>query len=247
MHQLVAVLVPIYKPVMDEREQISFNQCLRVLGHYPIIFIKPNSLQLPDYLLTHPTIQCKSFPDHYFKNIAGYNQLMVSIDFYSSFQEFDYILIHQLDAFVFSDQLQNWCKRGFDYIGAPYIDPDRWEAGKKNPGNYAGLRRIFMNGGFSLRNVQATIRFLNLFYFFHKPWIGNEDGLFSLHFIQLRPFSFMLRLPTWRQAVQFSMEQHPRLTYALTEQTLPFGCHAWERYDPAFWQPFMDVEIAKNQ
>ena len=33
------------------------------------------------------------------------------------------MLIHQLDAFVFEDKLMDWVKRGFDYIGAPWLPP----------------------------------------------------------------------------------------------------------------------------
>jgi hypothetical protein len=49
-----------------------------------------------------------------------------------------------------------------------------------------------MNGGFSLRRVKAMIRFLKILKFFKKEWISNEDGLFSLHFIQLRPYRPLL-------------------------------------------------------
>jgi len=44
---------------------------------------------------------------------------MMSPAFYDAFKAFDYILIYQLDAFVFRDELEYFCSLGYDYIGAP--------------------------------------------------------------------------------------------------------------------------------
>jgi hypothetical protein len=235
----VAVVIPIYKAEMNEFEQISFNQCLKILGNYPIIIVKPTSLSLPEIAQKHLNIQFKDFSDHYFKDIAGYNQLLISTDFYQSFLPFEYILIHQLDVFVFADNLKEWCNKGYDYIGSPYIDPERWTVGGKNPGNYFKKRRIVLNGGFSLRKVKSCIRFLKIFALFGQKWMGNEDGLFSTHFVRLLPFRPFLRLPNWQEALDFGMEQHPQLCYELNHKKLPFGCHAWEKYDYEFWKAFM--------
>ena len=40
-------------------------------------------------------------------------------------------------------------------------------------------------------------------------------------------------------ALRFGFESVPRYCYELTSRKLPFGCHAWERYDPEFWHPFL--------
>lgn len=40
-------------------------------------------------------------------------------------------------------------------------------------------------------------------------------------------------------AVQFAFECVPRHCFTLTNGKLPFGCHAWERYDASFWQPYL--------
>ena len=31
------------------------------------------------------------------------------------------MLIYQLDAYVFKDELLNWANKGYDYIGAPWL------------------------------------------------------------------------------------------------------------------------------
>jgi len=238
--QQVAIVIPIYKEEMNDFEKKSFQQCLSVLGGHPIVVVKPKSLMLNSLKEHYPQLQFNDFPDHFFKGIQGYNNLMISVDFYKAFLDFEYILIYQLDAYVFEDRLIEWCNKGYDYIGAPHIEPDRWVVGGKNPGNYFEGRRVFMNGGFSLRKVNPIIRLLKVLDFVGQRWISNEDGLYSLHFIRLWPFRPLMNLPNWQEALEFSMEQYPDLCYKLNQERLPFGCHAWEKYDYAFWKPFMN-------
>ena len=40
-------------------------------------------------------------------------------------------------------------------------------------------------------------------------------------------------------ALRFAFECVPGYCFELTNQTLPFGCHAWQRYDREFWEPFL--------
>ncbi len=117
----VKIVIPIYKPVLSELEAISLNQACSVLSDYPFVFVKPQSLDLTAIQKQYPRIETESFDDKYFKNIIGYNHLLLQTDFYSRFLSFDYILIYQLDAYVFSNELQEWCSKGYDYIGGPWL------------------------------------------------------------------------------------------------------------------------------
>lgn len=40
-------------------------------------------------------------------------------------------------------------------------------------------------------------------------------------------------------ALRFAFEYAPRLCFEKNNSTLPFGCHAWDRYDRAFWEPYL--------
>lgn len=40
-------------------------------------------------------------------------------------------------------------------------------------------------------------------------------------------------------ALRFGFECVPRYCFELTNHTLPFGCHAWQKYDREFWEPFL--------
>ena len=82
--------------------------------------------------------------------------LWMSKQFYFRFlPNYKYMLIYQLDAWVFTDNLQEWCDKGYDYIGAPFLSIVK----KNSP------RVIFKgvgNGGLSLRRIQYCIDVLSL-------------------------------------------------------------------------------------
>lgn len=39
--------------------------------------------------------------------------------------------------------------------------------------------------------------------------------------------------------LRFAFEVAPRLCYDMNHGQLPFGCHAWPRYDRGFWEPYL--------
>jgi hypothetical protein len=40
-------------------------------------------------------------------------------------------------------------------------------------------------------------------------------------------------------AMKFSFETNPQKLFELNGCVLPFGCHAWEKYDPNFWAKYI--------
>lgn len=240
MQQEVVIVVPIYQKSLKPTETISLKRCLKVLGSYPIIFVKPASLS-PIYLndfIQNPVLE--NFDDEYFKSTMTYNKLMVSVDFYERFSSYNYMLIYQLDAYVFNDQLLEWCHKGFDYIGSPKLTTHEYRISKGRFSAKLDPRRFLMNGGLSLRKISAMIRFLKLYHQFYGPWPGNEDGLFSFRFYRSLPLRPLLKLPNWRTALAFGFEKNVEICYEINNQKLPFGCHAWEKYSPTFWRRFID-------
>jgi hypothetical protein len=67
-------------------------------------------------------------------------------------------------------------------------------------------------------------------------WDSNEDFFWSLYVPYYFPF---FRTPGQAQALHFAFETEPARCFELTGHTLPMGCHAWEKYDAAFWQPYI--------
>ena len=231
----VVVIIPVYQQSLNKNEQKSLAQCQKILGNYPIIFVAPEGLNT-EYFQQISHHQVRYFDPSYFQNTSTYNQLLVSTKFYKCFTAFEFMLIYQLDAFVFTDQLKEWCEKGYDYVGSPQLTAKHF--GNKNFKNSI-TQPLVLNGGLSLRRINSFIKLLSVYHLFYTKWPSNEDTLFSFYHKRAWPLRFLFKLPTWQTALQFGFENDPEKCYELNHQQLPFGCHAWEKYNPAFWHRFI--------
>lgn len=141
------VTIPVYRPHPSNLEQFCLDRCLSILGRHPIGFFGPETLDFSSYQSQAPGARVFRFADRYFRSKATYSELLVQPSFYRAFAGFDYLLLHQLDAFVFEDRLEEWCIAGWDYVGAPWLGPD---------GHWKGVG----NGGFSLRRIDSHMEVL---------------------------------------------------------------------------------------
>ena len=139
----VVVVIPRYRAELSLSESISLNRAKRVLGKYPIVYMSPESLALKE--------PAAYFPDEDFSGRLAYSKLLLTPRFYEKFADYEYMLLYQLDAFVFYDKLAYFCSLGYDYIGAP-MTRYSW----RNIGNMVG--NMVGNGGLSLRKISSCIR-----------------------------------------------------------------------------------------
>ncbi len=229
-----AVVIPVYKELAEASEKRSFWQCSEVLKDYPIVLVVPESMNTSYYeaLIDHPVF-IERFPDVYFQDVISYSKLLLSRLFYERFLLYEYILLYQLDAWVFRDELQFWAGKGYDYIGAPWLDAPPME-NKKRPLVNLSKRLVNKvgNGGLSLRRVSSHIRWAPWASFVFRWLPKNEDLIWTL-FV---PFY----KPTVAEALRFAFERLPQKSYERTSHHLPFGCHAWQKYQPDFWKAFID-------
>lgn len=261
----VAIVVPTYNAEFTADEKISLRHLTHFLDANDKFLVVPQSLDI-----NLPGFQVRRFADEFFFDTATYSALMLSSSFYRTFAEYRYILIYQLDALVFSDQLSWWCETGLDYVGAP------WLAG-------VGLNFVETNtvgnGGFSLRRTEsflkvtespgfeeefaryrnaldaakpAYMQILNVPRKLTRRVLGrnkrrhasggdpgdllNEDCFWSF---RARKYFPEFRIASVPEALRFSFEVAPRRCYELNNWQLPFGCHAWAKYDREFWEPFL--------
>ena len=222
----VAIIIPIYKEKLDDLEKISLAQVRKVLRYYPIIFVAPEGknfsyLELGDILL--------QFPPQHFQSVKTYSNLLLLPQFYEPFLSFDYILIYQLDAFVFYDALEEFCRLGYDYIGAPW--PYYAWQGSRNP----KTPRVG-NGGFSLRKVKACYELLKKISTFPilETILENslEDGVFALCGMYDKK---NFKIAPLEVAKLFSMEWYPDRHVKNLGNELPFGCHNWTKFSADFY------------
>jgi hypothetical protein len=249
MKEPVAVVIPIYKEIITDMELLSLTQCLKILHPYKLIFCAAESLNTKFYETfckgkIHFSIE--RFENQYFKDIDGYNKLMLSTSYYKRFLNYKFILIYQLDAFVFKDDLLYWCNQNYDFIGAPHSsynnDPGEMQFLK----NYKKLLKLSKlnhevsnvgNGGFSLRKTRSFYFLLKILKSkVQKSGSWNEDGFIEYWGNLFYPF---FKLPTDEIALNFSIETSPKELLKKTSNTLPFGCHAFEKYDWEIWKPYI--------
>lgn len=144
-----------YKETPDKYETISLVRCVEVLHEYDFCLFGPDGLNISEYenILAgmSKTFRYEAFDKSYFSSQRGYNRLMLTADFYKRFSSYEYMLIYQLDAYVFSNQMEKWCQSGYDYIGAPFF-----KLNKKIDWKNAG------NGGFSLRKIDSFIKLFDI-------------------------------------------------------------------------------------
>lgn len=270
MNKLVCIVIPIYKSKPSVEELASFKQCLSILHNYSIHIVTHCEVELNKYLSNTTTnIEITLFDKYFFSSIDSYSELLRSYFFYSSFKKYKYILIYQLDAWVYKEELKEWCNKGYDYIGAPWFE---------NYGSHENGDKLWCvgNGGLSLRRVRKFMelthphkRIKSFNEIFKEEYNGikslpvciarglghrNTIGYFKKYYdslklaedvyflIEMQQYESMkLYVPSPTEASAFAFERSPRYLYEVNNDTLPFGCHAWEKYDMDFWLKFIHL------
>lgn len=249
----VAIVIPFYRKEITDLEQRALEQVCDVLGAYPLVVVKPASLDLSEIKRRYPLLSFVSFADSYFKGIAGYNQLMLSSSFYETFLPYDYILIYQLDAYVFRDELMDWCRKDYDYIGAPWLKKRiyyypiiswvmsfiRWRRIQAGEPSRQDLYNKIGNGGLSLRKVESHYKAAKKYSSDIAAFLSHKRSRFYDYYedvfwaTEIPEFSY----PDAVEALAFSFDKYPWYSFRLTKGKLPFGCHGWyKRKRKGFWR-----------
>lgn len=268
------ITIPVYKETLSDTEQISLNRVLTILGHYPLCLFTHKDLDLTCYMQVFEEHNVKLIIEYFdkenFDGIKGYNTLMLSEQFYQRFADYDYMLLYQLDAYVFENQLERWITLGIDYVGAPTYSTNDSLLKLSSQGKIVG------NGGFSLRKIKSFIdihhesgQFLTFAGLFHLYSIMQKGMIKSLLLSFLGVWGYKnswkdickteinedilysilvakkknrFHIPDTLVADYFAFEQFPSLSYIRTGGTLPFGCHGWEKYEKeTFWAKHINI------
>lgn len=249
----VKVVIPIYTESLKGYDEYSLINNVKILSRYPIAILAPEGLNISAITcLIPPCEEIRVSPNWLgTKGIAGYNDMMLSRSFYELFSDCEYILICQTDAWIFQDELEQWCKEGYDYVGAPW--PKRNIYNNPLIKSYLKLRNKYFrrdnliirqdyfnkigNGGLSLRRIEACInacdKYQDVIEIFKakRGMLYNEDWFWALI-----PDEF--KYPTLDRALEFSFDVNPERCYRLANKKLPFGCHGWfKKRNISFWLP----------
>nr|WP_315422098.1 DUF5672 family protein [uncultured Pedobacter sp.] len=260
MNSSCVIVIPIYKSELSTYEKIALTQCGKLLSDYDIVILKPDDLEISNMQIGFSYSEV-SFPSFYFKTVFSYNDLMLSERFYEKFLNYSYLLIYQLDAFVFKNELKYWCSLGYDYIGAPWLRekefPTLFKKAKEKIRSYLHRRYNLLdkqgrpdierqlynhvgNGGFSLRKVKSFYNVCIQEKELVENYVGrnssdyHEDMFWS---IEVNRKKKRIKIPTYKEALNFSIETAPQRAMTLIKGNMPFGCHAWDK-NILFWKPY---------
>lgn len=257
----VIVVVPLYTTKLSDNDLMSLQRSIAVLKNHVFGFVCPENLDLTplDDVIKSVEHKIIRFDDHYFKGISGYNSLMLSDVFYAQFKGYEYLLICQTDVYVFNDDLLQWCDKGYDYIGAPWIASERnvinkglfvfrnfFKKKKKSTAHFFKVG----NGGFSLRNVAKMyeVTTTQKEQIKHAQENRNEHShhIEDIYFSLVAPMHTEMKIPDYKEAVGFSIDRKPHIGYKLNGNKLPFACHGFNKPKVrAFWKPI--IQKAEKQ
>jgi hypothetical protein len=263
-----AVLIPVYRQNPLECEIISLKQCCKKLNDYPIIIITYKALNINGYIkiLEEYSInyRIEYFEQTFFAGISGYNSLMFSDKFYKRFLFFEYIFIYQLDAYIFTSNLDYWIEQGYDYIGGPWFQEIKHTQELKWPGWFCGglcLRRT--EYFYSASSTKLITLNKNYYYLIQKIRLNKSLYDKVHHGFVLRIINFIAKLssieftnedviwsnivkqkgkaPSFNTALNFAfVDNFAEHAFALNNNKLPFACHGWDLYHAyKFWEKYI--------
>jgi hypothetical protein len=243
---------------LTDEESISLRHLYYFLKDHDVFFVIPKNMRIDSDMVTNVI----KFEDHYFKNIQSYSKLLLSKTFYERFNKFEYILIYQLDCLVFSSQLLKWTQEGHDYIGAPLFkyknNPHKGLSRVGNGGfclrnveaclNVLTSRQIpayraimsELMPDVPKRNLKKRFQVVRAarrgVQWYTSHYTLNEDLFWS---DRARLFDSSFRIAPVRTGLRFAFDAHPRYCFEINDKQLPFGAHAWAKWDREFWEPHL--------
>jgi hypothetical protein len=262
------ILIPVHKQVPSDLEAISLRQCGRCLARKALALIAPAGLDLSRYHEFVPSARVIRVEAKWMNSVRSYNRMMINPIIYRSVSHHSHILVHEPDAIVLRDELDFWCEQPYDYIGAPWFEgyenakPDAPLLGVGNFGfslhRPAVMLKILRErqrwyGRAELRRDLSRIlrageadRLIRVLRGLGKG--GTLRGASKIYEENCDIFWGRLaprlvrnfRVAPPEVALKFSWEVVPSRCYTLCNGNLPFGLHAWARYDFGFLKPLLE-------
>jgi len=238
------VVIPVYREELLSHEKISLRRINEVFRGIPKFLYFPENINVKSYTGQIDGVHLRHFDQAYFSSIDSYNLLLKSAAFYTPVIDFDYMLVYQLDSYIFQEEkIYDCLKWGYDYVGAPWLSPDWFDRSEKTIAKFKFLRPWINrvgNGGFSLRKVKTFHSFCLRFPFVGKL-VNIQEDIFWSNVVPRLTTGF--KLASIERALEFSFDEHPQECFSLNKQRLPFGCHGWQKNDYGFWKTYIkDVD-----
>lgn len=251
----VKIIIPLYQSQLQDWELRALDNNLKVLANYSAVFLKPKGLDLGELTQQFPQVQELEVSTDWLgrkRGLSGYNDMMMSAQFYELFSDYDYILICHLDAWVFRDELSEWLQKGYDHLAAPWPmrTPYRhfpikqlrqlrlWLKPRQKVIRWQRFGRVG-NGGFSLRKVESFRRGCQLYAEEIAYFKAQDNELYNEDlFWALVPKDF--KTPSMVEGLHFAIDVQPAFCYTDIGSHLPMACHGFNKPDRIdFWRKFI--------
>ena len=245
------IVIPIYKEDLDPIDEVSLERLHKVIKNkYDIYLIKSDLLDTKNYykILKQKNVYEVIFDKKYFENTASYSQLCLQYDFYNKFSDYEYMYIYQTDCYLIKDKLEEWCNKGYEYIGPPIISNN---AGWKDYKHKDKYEPQVGNGGFSLRKIEVFKDITNPEGEFRKAYKLDDDKLKDIkyedkYFLNDLYNFYEIITPSWIEALLFGMDMNVDIIYdTMKFKDLPMGIHAWGK-NIRHWQNVLE-ELKDNK
>ena len=265
-NKLVAVVVPLSnRTTFTEDEKISLKHLLHFLPEYDKYFIAPEGLGVKVQGVDNKYFNAKFFgslsahnrlllSEIFYQTFSDYRFILnyhldslVFSDQLTEWCEKDYDFIGP-----------PW----IEHEDAPYSDYPIYN-GKVGNGGFSlrkiesflkvlnsrkrymdasALRALYSAEPWYARFLKFPKKYMRYFPHFNNvkfeiaKFRDNEEAFWSNRAQHYYP---AFKIPSVETALQFGFECVPEYCFKVNNRTLPFGCHAWPKYDRVFWEKYI--------
>lgn len=263
---VVAVIIPTYKERLSPEEEVSFRHLKHWLGEYDKYLVIPEGLkiniedfsviQFGTYFFTSIASYSKLLlSTHFYESFSKYKYILIyqldCLVFSNQLLKWCEAGYDYIGAPWFKSK-ENPSK-GFSRVGngglslrkvesfLRVIDSKRY---LEEPISY--WRNIFSTPLDDIQSLTLPKRYIKKVRVLRDirrgvKWYTDHYTLNEDHFWSDRAKLFYpdFKIAPVDVALRFSFERFPRYCYEQNNHQLPFGCHAWAKWDREFWEPYL--------
>jgi hypothetical protein len=263
----VIALVPLYRPALPSDEFQTLIHLLHYLPNVPKAFICPDSLNFESPFFQREAFADAYFQSiagynrlmlshEFYTRFAAYDYLLIvqldALVLSGDLQPFLQLGVDYIGAPWFKDKARP--EHGFLGAGNGGLSLRRVATFQRalQTAQLSLSRALHLLADWQdrwmldLQRDLPPIRLLKKLNFIRKTWARGE------HFIEQfewnEDYFWALRAPflvenfnvaSVEQSLCFAFEMHPAYCLQANHGQLPFGCHAWAKYDRTFWEPHL--------
>jgi len=261
----VAILIPLYRNILTMDEQISLRHLNKFLPDFPRIVVKPERLEtalpncttvsFPDsYFGSVGAYSQLLLSSLFYETFSAFDYILIyqldCLVFSNNLDKwcalgYDYLgspLFQKKNALPKLSRVGNGglslrrVQSFLDVLNSTrYIQEpvscwrDFFSAAAPDLMEFSILRRWWKKAQI-LRQVRHGVAW------YTENYSLNEDLFWS---DRAKLFNPNFKIAPLKTALGFSFERHPRLCFEQNNRQLPFGCHAWAKWDRTFWGPYL--------